>query len=125
MRFNCAVGILLSIPTPIFTLQPPLTNVRPVVGSLLPPNSSTPSFNTSANNLPPIYCDGAKYGVNLDVGSCLDALNYLPYSRKTGALSFGPRAWGRWDVVAPSRYLSCQSPSLAIFVKWYSICWLT
>ena len=115
MRFDYAAGILLlTLPTMVYTLQPPLERVSQPAGSSLSLNPSTPSLNTSTNSLPPIHCDGPKYGTRLNVASCRSALGYLPKSVRTDQLSFGNRLWGKWDIVVPNRYLSCMLLSFPI-----------
>lgn len=77
------------------------------------PNAATESAqNSSVLRLPSspnfaIECKPATYGSGLIVGSCREALAYIPASNK--ALTFGLRGRSGIDVVTPWRWISCQS----------------
>lgn len=112
MRFIHATSISLStFPASVFMLRIPLITTPSPAGLPLPLNVSVSSLNTSANDEPPIYCQGSKLGFNLNVPSCTNALAYLPKIVGLETLSFGARGRGIWDVNVPNRYLSCMSPN--------------
>ncbi len=110
MHFVPTISIfLLAFPALVFMLKLPLITTASPVGLPLPLNHSVSSLNTSANNVPPIYCQGPKRGANLQLASCLNALFYLPSVSGTETISFGNRGSGTWDINVPDRYLSCMS----------------
>lgn len=110
MHFVPAISIsLLAFPALVFMLKLPLIIPPSPVGLPLPLNLSVSSLNTSANNVPPIYCQGSKHGANLKLASCINALAYLPSLGGTEIISFGNRGSGTWDINVPNRYLSCMS----------------
>ena len=109
MRFKSVIGsAFLTSATTVFMLKLPVTIKLPATGPYLTYNESASSFNTSSNSFPPIHCDGSRFGINLRVDSCKDALRYLPKASSTESLVFGNRQWGSYDVVVPNRYLSCK-----------------
>ena len=109
MRFESVVAsTFLTFATSVFMLKLPIATTPSVAGALLSHNTSASSFNTSANSFPPIHCDGSRFGINLKVDSCIEALKHLPKASGTDLLTFGYRQWGNYDVVVPNRFLSCM-----------------
>ena len=66
-------------------------------------------FNSNLNSSTTGYrCDGSRFGYNLGLQSCLQALGLMPMSGDS-QLSFGSRDFPfNFDVGLPQRYLSCR-----------------
>ena len=53
-------------------------------------------------------CDGAKYGFNIDKGSCDEAMSHATWYNDKFWFSYGQRGSGLWDIQLPFRRLSCE-----------------
>ena len=53
-----------------------------------------------------LHCDGRKYGTDLNIASCTEALDQIDAS-STVDQTYGPRFRGPYDVKLPKRYISC------------------
>ena len=51
-------------------------------------------------------CKGTTYGLNLNIASCLEALDQIDES-STVEQTYGQRYQGSFDVKLPKRYISC------------------
>lgn len=60
----------------------------------------------------PFYCDGDKFGGDVDVESCLGSAGAVQFIGTSPAeLTFGMRRTGKFDINLPRRFISCKPTS--------------
>ena len=73
-------------------------------------NTTLPTPNVSFLNgsvgSPKFACDGTKYGRNLKLASCLEAVATM--ADENSERTYGQRGYGTFDAPLPLRYLSCK-----------------
>lgn len=120
--FLVATTLGLAPPVANPALDQPLSMVNSTDALLLTPsalNSSRSSDTEESLNLDDNvqslngtsktpFCDGSKFGYDLDKESCLDAWARIPTDSRT--VTYGARAIGHFEAPLPVRYLSRKSP---------------
>ena len=92
LNINLSTALNVSTPNASFSPTPP--------PSLLS-NPYSPNLTTVT-----IQCDGATYGDDLNLNSCVDAFEQIPHY--VNELTWGPRTQGQWNVNLPWRIYSCM-----------------
>ena len=87
------------------------SNLSIPVASLLtaPQPSLVANLNSSNLSVLTIQCDSEKYGLGLNLDSCIEAYEQIP--RFVNSITFGPRTQGRWTINLPWRVYSCELTS--------------
>lgn len=70
---------------------------------------STPSLNVTATGPPTYSCNGSAFGRNLNLQSCVEAMNLI--SDLHLPRTYGERGGARYDINLPFRFLSSKPPS--------------
>ena len=109
IKFSLLFSSAIALPPHIEPISPGVN-----ILDLHPGNWSVSTNATSLSNSKPlITCSGEQYRSNLKYSSCLDAVKQIPQDPRRR--SFGLRTGGTYDVMLPSRFISCEYIFLSPF----------
>ena len=108
IRTGLAVSFSMVIDRGVGLTVPTGSNGLSLIQPAIDANLTSPNFphNRSASALPTIHCDGATYGTDISVASCMDALHTIP--DRMESITFGDRNRGSFDVTLPHRFISSK-----------------